>query len=207
VAGRLVVLGAALVTALGCSAGTSQPTPTPPRPIPSVGLAGREVSLYPLTMLVADRALGWETALSPRTNALATADSLIAMAVTERAPEVTWILPDVLRRTARQAPGMFANPDQMGTAVLRDPRFDRVPDPLRSDLRLLTGATGDRLAMIPASLLFVADSVNGGRAELSLVLVDVRTGQINWRSVARFSALDPWEALTGALESILPVVP
>lgn len=204
-AGRLVALGAA--TALACSTGTSEPPQIPPRPVPNVALAGRQVSLYPLTMVVPERILGWESALSPREAALATADSMIADALAQRAPEIAWVLPDALRRAARQAPGMLTPPDQMGTAVLRDPRFDRVPDPLRSDLRLLTGAAGDRLALIPASLIFRSDSSGSGRAELSLVIVDVRTGQITWRSVARGVGDGPWDALAGALESVLPIIP
>ncbi len=172
-----------------------------------MALAGRTVTLYPISLMVPERELGWDSLLSPRAASLARADSLLAKAVTERAPEIVWVLPEVLRRTARQAPGMFANPDQMGTAVLRNPAFTKLLDPLRSQLRLLTGATGDRLAMIPASLIFVSDTSGGGRAELTMVLADVRTGAITWRSVARAVGDDPWDALDRALETILPIMP
>ena len=175
--------------------------------MPTIALAGRTVSLYPLTMIVPERELGWDSLLAPREVSLARADSLLARAVTERAPEINWVLPETLRRTARQAPGMFQNPDQMGTAVLRNPGFTEVPDPLRSQLRLLTGAAGDRLAMIPASLVFVRDETGGGRAELTMVLADVRTGAVTWRSTARAVGDDPWDALGRALDTILPVMP
>ena len=200
-----------MVAALGflttCASRAAEPTDTAPRPIPTIALAGRTVTLYPITMVVAERDLGWDSALAPRAMALERVDSLLEYAVTERATEVIWVFPETLRRTSRQAPGMFPNPDQMGTAVLRNPGFTRVPDPLRSQLRLLTGATGDRLAMIPTSLVFIKEENGSGRAELTLVLADVRTGDVTWRSTARAVGDDPWDALDRALETILPIIP
>ena len=200
-----------MVAALGflttCASRAADPIETAPQPIPTMALAGRTVTLYPVTMVVAERDLGWDSVLAPRAMALARTDSFLEHALTERATEIIWVFPETLRRAARQAPGMFPNPDQMGTAVLRNPGFSRVPDPLRSQLRLLTGATGDRLAMIPASLVFVSEDDGGGRAELTLVLADVRTGDVTWRSTARAVGDDPWDALDRALETILPIIP
>lgn len=211
-AGRLAhsALAAVVCLSAGCASRAAEPTETAPRPVPTVALAGRTVVLYPLTMIVSERDLGWDSLLDPRAEALARSDSFLEQAMTERATEIVWVFPEALRRAARQAPGMFPNPDQMGTAVLRNPGFSRVPDPLRSQLRLLTGATGDRLAMIPTSLVFLTDKTDasgGGRAELTLVLADVRTGDVTWRSTARAVGNDPWDALDRALETILPIIP
>ena len=51
--------------------------------------------------------------------------------LTERAPEVKWVLPPALRKMARRSPRHCADPDQMGQAVLRSPKLKDIPDPLR----------------------------------------------------------------------------
>ena len=175
-------------------------------PLPTAGVAGREVAVYPLTLVVAEEALEWSEFLLPRREALDRADSLIAALLTERAPEVVWVLPEALRRAASRAPGMLANPDQMGTALLRSP-LERVPDPLRSQLRTLTGMAGGRHALLPASLVFLSDSSGMGRAELTLAIVDVRTAQVQWRTVASGLGDDPWAATWEALKSLVPGLP
>jgi hypothetical protein len=175
-------------------------------PLPTAGIAGQEVAVYPLTLLVSEEALEWSEYLQPRREALDHADSLIAALLTERAPEVVWVLPEALRRAASRAPGMLANPDQMGTALLRSP-LERVPDPLRSQLRTLTGMAGGRHALLPASLVFLSDSGGLGRAELTLAIVDVRTAQVLWRTVASGLGDDPWAATWEALKALVPGLP
>ncbi len=46
-----------------------------------------------------------------------------------------------------------------------------------------------------------------GRAELMLVLVDVRTGRVGWRTVARGEGDDPWAALWAGLKPLVPGIP
>lgn len=203
---RLTVLASA-VALLGCGGSRSaDQAETVPLPLPVAAMVGVDVVVYPLTMILAEAALGWDLELAPREAALRNADSLIAAALTSRTPEVTWVLADKLRRAARLAPGMLSNPDRMGTAALRH-NVRRLPDPLRSQLRSLTGAAGDRLALIPASLFFFRDEVLGGRAELTVVLVDVRMGEVLWRSVAQGTGETPSMALRAALETLAPGLP
>lgn len=209
--GRLIAVCAlALTTAMtaaGCGAARPAADVRPERaPLPTAGLAGRKVTVYPLTLLASDDRLGWRDALSPHRDALARADSLIAAALTERSPEVEWVLPDVLRRAHRQAPAMLPEPDHMGTALLRASALDKVPDPLRSQMRALTGVAGDRYALVPAALVF-RHADGGGRAELTLVLTDVRLGQVGWRNVAAGEGPDPWSALEAALKTLAPGLP
>ncbi len=202
---RLAVSG--IISFIGCG-GTPAHEGVAPQtaPLPTAGMAGRPVTVYPLTFLRTDEMLGWEMYVQPRRDALDRADSLIAVLLTERAPEVTWVLPDQLRRAARRAPGMLSSPDQMGTALLRS-RFRQVPDPLRSQLRTLNGIAGGRYALIPASLVFRRDPGGAGAAELTLVIVDVRTGREGWRTVARGNGADPWGAMWNALKSLVPGLP
>lgn len=206
---RLIVL-VGLATALAGCGGKSQPdSELPPQaaPLPTVGLAGQPVTVYPLTLVATDRLLGWGDQVGPRQDALHRADSLLAVFLTERAPEVSWVLPEELRRAAARAPGMLSNPDQMGTAILRAGDSRRLPDPLRSQMRTLTGVTGDRYALVPASLVFLVGDAAAGRAELTIAIADVRTGLIQWRTTAWAEATDPWTALWNALTTLVPDLP
>jgi len=214
---RIAIPLAALLATGGCS-GTPEPdvyVPPEPVPFPSMAFSGQGVALFPVTLMVAEEELGWGDMLRPREEGLHTADSIIATFLTERVPEVEWILPEELRRAAARAPGMLPDPDHMGTAVLRAQGMDRVPDPLISELRNLTAVAGNRWAAVPASLVFlqVHDDETGeetegvGRAELTVVMVDVRRNQVPFRSVASGEGEDPWTALWNALKTLVPDLP
>jgi hypothetical protein len=100
------------------------------------------VTVYPLTLIVAEPRLQWDSLIRPRDEALQHADSLIELFLEERAPEADWVMPAELRRMARQAPGMLADPEQMGTALLRADGLTKIPDPLRSQMRRRGRACG-----------------------------------------------------------------
>jgi hypothetical protein len=179
------------------------------------------VGVLPLTLVAAEDSLHWEALLGERRVVLAKSDSIIGTLLTTRAPEVTWVLPAELRRAARRAPGIAPAPDQMGTAILFRPtkqQPEQVPDPLRSELRTLAALVGGgRYALIPAGLTFRrtlrpadgrAESQHPtATAELTVVLADVRTGRVGFRTVARGDGDDPWSALTRAMKSLTPGLP
>ena len=71
----------------------------------------------------------------------------------------------------------------------------------------LTGVAGGRYALVPASLVFTVTEEGRGRAELTLVIVDVRTGLVGWRTVAHADGDDPWLALRAALKTLTPGLP
>ncbi|NIN10334.1 MAG: hypothetical protein GTN62_03310 [Gemmatimonadales bacterium] len=208
---RRVVAGLAVLAVMGAAGcGTTQPAasvPPEPLPLPTAGIAGRPVTLYPLTLIAADPALGWADLIGERQEALQRADSLIGAFLTERSPEVNWVLPEALRQAARRAPGMLVGPDRMGTALLREPSITVIPDPLRSQMRNLTGVAGDRYALVPASLTFYATQSGSGRAELSVIMADVRNGIVGWRTIAHGEGTDPWTALWSALRTMVPDLP
>ena len=208
------------VAALACGGPKQKPDEPPkPRPVaalPTGALAGQQVILLPLTLVAAEDSLGWERELTDRHATLARADSIQGALLQMRVPEVVWILPDALRRAARRAPGIAVDPDQMATAVLRVDKLTVVPDPLRSQLRTLAAlATGgsERFALAPAALIYKrAHNLPGAppvfaNAELVMALVDVRTGQVMWRTVAQGAGDDPWIALTRAVKSYTPGLP
>ena len=212
-------------------------TPEHTAPLPTAGIASQQVGVLPLTLVAAEDSLHWETALGERRVALAKSDSIIGTLLKTRAPEVSWLLPDELRRVARRAPGIAPAPDQMGTAILFHPTKqepEMVADPLRSELRTLAAlAGGGRYALVPAGLTFrrtggPADPKGlpdgrgrselqhptarppdrrTGTAELTVVLVDVRTGRVGFRTIARGDGDDPWSALTRAVKTLTPGLP
>src|SRR5439155_9798488 len=112
----------------------------------------------------AEDSLHWQAKFADRRAALAQADSVIGTLLTARAPEVTWVLPEALRKAARRAPGIAPDPDQMGTALLRAPNIEIVPDPLRGELRTLVAlaANGGRYALVPAALVYRRAGGDGG---------------------------------------------
>lgn len=206
---RLIVLvGALAIATAGCSSSQpAVPVPVPAAPLPTAGLAGQKVTVYPLTLLSADESLDWDRQLVPHDSALRRADRIMGALLQERSPEVEWVLPPVLRRAAARAPGLLTDPDRMATAILRAPRLSTIPDPLRSQMRELTGVAGERYALVPTALVFVPDSNGRGAAELELVLADVRTGLVGWRTLARGTGADPWSALRAAFKTLTPGLP
>jgi hypothetical protein len=219
---RGVVVAVAILVACGKKT-SGPPTPLPTAPFPAAGLAGQRVSLVPISLVAADEALGWDSLLADRRATLLRADSVIAALLPARTPEVNWVLPDELRRQARRAPGVASDPDQLGTAVLRNEQIREVLDPLRQQLRTLGALGGGRYVVAPAALVFrPAGGQAGGRAdtatarpagrptavaELSIVLVDIRLGEVNWRTVARGEGADPWTALARAVKALTPGLP
>lgn len=201
-----VVLGLAVV---GCGGSQPEEDVAPVSlPFPAQAFGGRQVALYPATLVAADGSLGWGDQLGTRVERGERADSVLAEFLVERIPEIDWVLPDVLRAGAARAPGILTSPDKMGTAMLRAEGLEQVPDPLRSQMRNLTGVVADRYAMIPAVVAFVPGTTPGqGSAEVTLVMVDVRFGTISWRSVAAGEGDGPWDAMWNALKTLTPDLP
>ena len=219
-------------TVTGCGGKQHVEEPAPTVPLPTAGIAAQQVAITPLTLVVAEDSLHWQVLVGERRTSLARADSVIGSLLKERAPEVTWLLPDDLRRAARRAPGIAPDPDQMGTSILLrgGGREEMVPDPLRNEMRTLAalvGAGGGRFMLVPAGLVYRRSAGPVARrpvgppplpsagppvrpiatAELTVVMVDVRTGRVGFRTVARGDGDDPWTALTRAVKSLTPGLP
>lgn len=176
-----------------------------PKPAPALllaPLAGQPIPVLPITYVVADSGTSpmLPAGLRPR---LAWADSLVGEVLLGRGPEVSWLLPEELRRIARRAPGTVSNPDRMGQALLRSDGLKRIPDPLFSQLRSLAAMSNARQVMVPAAVRF-SRVAEGVRAEVVLVLADARSGALLWRSTPFAIAATPAEALGAAMAKILP---
>ena len=199
---------------LACAASAQQPAapasppPPPAAPVPTMSLSGQSIAVMPITMVVADPALVTDSLYAPwrdHRTALSTADSVVGDAFAGRAPEVKWVLPPELRKIARRSPGIVGDPDLMGQAALRSPKLHDIPDPLRSSLRNLMAVAGGRTVMVPAVIGFGRQADGRIRADLTLVIADVRNGRVLWRSVPTGTGATPREALDSALTVALPV--
>jgi hypothetical protein len=172
-----------------------------------IPLAGQKVAILPMTYVVADPEVTGDSAWAPwsdRTAALRRADSLVDAELVARAPEVTWILPNDLRKISRRAGGMLADPDEMGQAMLRNERMKDVPDQLASPLRRFSAMAGGRMVLVPAALGFSRVLGGAWRASLSLALVDSRRAAVVWRSVAIGRGSTPDIAVRAAAAAVFP---
>jgi hypothetical protein len=200
------LLHPAFLFALGlASPATAQKKPVT-QPLVAEAIAGQTVVILPANMVVVEPTVAAGTLISDRTVLLRWADSLIAETFAARAPEVKWILPADLRRMYRRSGGILPDPDRMGQSILRTWGIEKVPDPLRGNLRRLVAfANESRYIFVPASLVFSADSSGVLRVELSAALADGRSGQVKWRSVATGRDGTPDQVLGKALATIFPV--
>jgi hypothetical protein len=192
----------ALIGLLACSAPAQAPKVAPAPALMLAPLSGFSIPVLPLTYLVADTAIATELPAELMAR-LTWADSVIGGVLRARGPEVTWLLPEELRRVARRAPGTVSDPDRMGQAILRADGFKRVPDPLFSRLRSLSAMTNARQIMVPAAVRF-RRVPEGVHAEVVLVLVDARNSALLWRSTPAAIAATPRAALEAAMAKILP---
>lgn len=180
------------------------------KPIPAValatnGLAGQPVAVLPLTMVLSDPRIPGGTGADARTKIMRWADSLLGDALTERAPEVQWVLPPALRVTAQRAAGMVPSPDQMGQSVMRSPNLKEAPEPLRSYLRQLVALTNSRFALVPAAYYITPGAADSLTVQLSAVLIDARLGRVLWRTLAVGKGETAAAALRAALGTIVPI--
>jgi hypothetical protein len=199
-----------LLLALACGGGHHEPESATPKedpiiPLATTGLAGQPISVIPLTIIIADDSIMETAPFNDRVKSLLWADSIIGNVLLARAPEPKWILPPELRRMAHKAVGLAPDPDHMGQGVMRSPDLGDIPDPLRSSLRTLVALSGGRHAFIPAAVGFSSDSSGEYRADLSLVLTDVRIGNVLWRTHSHALGTTPARALTNAMEEVFPL--
>ena len=67
-------------------------------------------------------------------------------------------------------------------------------------------SAAESMALVPAALVFTQDTVKKSvMAEMSVVLVDSRTGKVIWRTLAWAHGATPEQALVSSLDLVLPV--
>jgi len=204
---RLTLAALLLAAAAPLAAQERKPGKFENRALSAMSLAGQKVPVLPITMIVSDPDIEPDSLYAPyreRAAALRRADSLIVLELQSRGPEVTWLTPHELRKLARRAPGMLNDPDQLGQAMLRSERLEKIPDGLAAQLRKLVAIAGGRMVLVPAALSFSHTPDGLYRADLALVLVDTRRNEVVWRSGAVGQGAGPDVALRSALLTVFP---
>ena len=167
-------------------------------------LAGQNIPVMPFTMVVRDSVVADSVLLLARPAVMAWADSILADALTLRAPEINWLYGAELARVARRGAGMIPEPAKMGQAILRSENMKTVPDPTRSNFRILSGLANARYIFVPASVRFHRDSTGAVVAILSAALTDTRSGAIMWRANAIGHGPGAAAALHATVDYFLP---
>jgi hypothetical protein len=182
----IVILAA--LSAAACAGRSSRPTtPEDPflvvsvAPLPVGALAGNSALLLPVGALV----LGDSAALNPelvsrRFGLLALAGSVLDTALRQNARAVRWLGLAEQRRALRMAPALGIEPDRLETGYLMGSKVESLTDPLWSQLRTLEGMMGARIAVAPAGVK-IERRGESFIATYVLVMVDARTGRLQWR--------------------------
>ena len=145
--------------------------------------AGQPVIVVPVQSLSAADAMGWRAKAGEEKALLVRADSAIEAQFGARGL-AQWVFPTALVRSSRRNPTYITDPYQLrAVGPVRTAMRSReamIVEPLSSQLRGLAGIGNSRWALVPLELAFVADAAGGGRARLSLVMIDVRAAQLRW---------------------------
>ncbi|HKP28533.1 MAG TPA: hypothetical protein VJU15_03990 [Gemmatimonadales bacterium] len=167
-------------------------------------LAGQNVPVMPITMITRDTSVTDSLFHQSRPVLMGWADSVLAEALILAAPEISWLYGAELNRVARRGAGMLPEPAKMGQAILRSEKMKTVPDPTRSNFRMLAALAGGRYIFVPASVAFGHDSTGALMATLAAALTDTRSGAVLWHTLAIGRGENPREALFKTVEYFLP---
>jgi hypothetical protein len=132
-------------------------------------------------------------------------DSLFGEYLASVLLETKWILPPELRKISVRSSGYFPDPDLMGQGAMRNPGIKKkVPEPLQSKLRAISGVTNARAVIIPAGVVFDRDSTGMLLATVSVVLVDPRLGDIKYRTITTGKGVSADASLRAAFAVMVP---
>lgn len=172
-------------------------------------LAGQTVAVLPLTSLMRDSLLGKDSTLGPwgtRVTGIRRFDSVFGGFLQDNIIDTRWVLPDDLRKMSKRSGGYVPDPDLLGHAALWNPRIEKkVPEPVQSRLRNLSAISGARTILIPTGTRFERDTTGMLKAQVGLVLVDARIGEIRWRTYTKGVGPTPDAAVRSALMASIPV--
>lgn len=171
-------------------------------------LSGQIVAVVPITFIGADSSVRGDSALALYRNRVAGLrhfDSLFGDYLSSVLLETKWVLPPELRKLNVRSSGYFPDPDLMGQGALRNPNImKKVPEPLESKLRAISGVTNARVIVIPAGVVFNRDSTGMLTAAISVVLADPRLGDIKYRTITTGRGPTADAALRSAFAIMVP---
>jgi hypothetical protein len=175
--------------------------------LPVAALAGGSALLLPVGVVVLGDSAASDSTLVSQEYAIAEMAGRVLDSVLKRdARSVRWVGLAEQREALRMAPALGIEPDRLETAPLLGPKVESLADPLWSQLRTLMAMTGARVAVAPAGAK-LDRRAQTFTASYVLVLVDARTGRVQWRGRADGPpAASPGAALRGAAAAAVPPV-
>jgi hypothetical protein len=120
--------------------------------------------------------------------------------------EVNWLGLDEQSRAARRNPTLGIEPERFATQYLFDPKIDRIPDPLWSQIRTLAALTSARYVLAPAGVK-ISGAPGALTAAYVVVLADARSGGVLLRVRAQGAAAPTAEAALAAAAASLLATP
>lgn len=186
---RVSVVALACAAVAACGGGhTSRTSPSDPfagiaiGQLPVGSLSGANVLvLVTGGVLLGDSAGALSQLETERTAILTIANEALDTALRRDAREVNWMGLEEQRHAAHRNPTLGIDPERLPTSYTVGAAVDRIPDPLWSQVRLLSAVTGARYAVIPAAVR-VTGRDSAYVAEYVIVGADTRTGGIVFRS-------------------------
>lgn len=177
---RLIVAVASLVSLSCASTGNTDYTWSQSRfgQLPT-GLSGSPVMLFPIMgVAVAPDFNGTSDTTS---RARAEADSVLFATLSRRLTTIFWVSAQSLRDRSREHG--LVQPDSLPMHTMSLQVMHRVSEPLLGQLRKLNDAVHGRFLMVPVRVTYRPGKKQyPARAELSVLLLELASGVIAWRS-------------------------
>lgn len=165
---------AALTLHAGCGGGGAAP---PPTAVPSAGLAGRTVVVFPTQRVI-------DVPGDP--------DAELAFALRTRGGAGRWVLPEALRAQLARSPGLDVPLDGLPIDVFFRSEVRRVGDPLYGIVRRAAAMSDATAVLIPLGVTWRAETPEAGSAvEVTAAVLDVLTGRVVWFGVLEGAAATP----------------
>lgn len=167
--------------------------------LPTSGLWGSTVIILPVDTLAA--APGFEGAGELGAVGRRQADSVIAATLKIRAPNVVWTSAAMLRARA-EADTSVPHPDSLLVHLLALRALMSVSAPLLEQLEKVVTITQGRYVLAPVWVTYRRGRRRPARAEVTLVLVNVKVGAVAWKSDVAGEDANPLVALAQAIRTL-----
>ncbi|MDH3297896.1 MAG: hypothetical protein OEM23_03795 [Gemmatimonadota bacterium] len=155
---------------------------------------GTPVVILPVQSVEPSPDGAWPAHAATGEQALRAMDAELEFALADRRGAENWALPSALRRRVDRNPIVDVNPDRLAYQGLieRPEARDQIYEPLHGELRTLAALFGTRFLMLPLRLRLATaqaaedaagscrDNADRLRAELLIVLIDIRRSAVMW---------------------------
>lgn len=121
-------------------------------------------------------------------------DAELAFGLRDRTREVTWVFAPEVDDALARSPGLNATTRGLPVGRFLRAEVQRIGDPLFGQLRRMGALMGADGVLLPVQAAAVADAEGGVKIELTVALIQVRTGRVRWFGVVEggaFPAGDP----------------